>query len=225
MSEADLAVAIRTAVAAHPEGADAGPKALLAAVQAEDPAFQAVGIQKFKKALTKVKAALKEEEQQALLEAQKPKVGSKDNCPGRHGLTRFITNHSSYCCDTCRCYLPQGAPMWGCRICDWDVCEGRCHPATMTLEDFKNSISGLEARIEALVQEKVEDLKTALALEEAKVHKLEKLLDCATAKELAEASPLKMEEDEARAAKKDLLSRTEKLLARLEAIFEGIKGG
>lgn len=225
MTDADLAAAIRVAISAHPEGAEAGPKTLLAAVQSADSAFGDVGFQKFKRTLAKVKAVIKEEEELAAAEARKPKVGSKDNCPGGHGLARFLTNHASYCCDTCRCYLPEGAPMWGCRVCDWDVCEGRCRTQALTLEDLNASLSALENRVEALCQDAPDDLKTQLALEEAKVHQLEKKLDNAAASDLARASKFKMEDDEARAQKKSLLTRTEQLLSRLEKAFEELKGG
>merc|ERR1719330_1386686 len=149
----DLAAAIRIVAPGLPEGWEAGPKALLKAVQDSSAEFSGVSLPKFKRVLAKVKAAVKEEEEQARIEAAKPRVGTKENCPGRHGLVRFITNHASYCCDTCRCYLPIGSPMWGCRECDWDVCEGRCHPAQVSLEELKASLGGLEARIEALQQE------------------------------------------------------------------------
>merc|ERR1719215_2465970 len=104
----ELKLALRVAILAHPEGVEAGPKAL----QATDPRFAAVSFQKFKKLATAAKATVKEEQEQAKIEAAKPKVGGKGNCAARCGLTRFITNHSSYCCDICRCYLPEGAPMW-----------------------------------------------------------------------------------------------------------------
>mmetsp|Transcript_31925 Transcript_31925/g.91624 ORF Transcript_31925/g.91624 Transcript_31925/m.91624 type:complete len:116 (-) Transcript_31925:94-441(-) len=115
--------------------------------------------------------------------------------------------------------------MWGCRVCDWDVCEGRCHPETMTLQDVKASLTSVDARIEELLQKGDGDMKTQLALEEAKVHALEKRLDNSSAKDLAEASILQMSEEEARAEKKELLRSTEKVLAKLESIFAGLKGG
>lgn len=219
--EAELSNAIRAAIAANPEGAEAGPKALLTAVQEADAKFASVGIQKFKKALTKVKAALKEEEEAARIEAAKPRVGTKDDCPGRHGLSRFLTNHGSYCCDTCRCYVPIGSPMWGCRQCDWDVCEGRCRPAEAmaSLEDFDDSMSALEERVSVLRKEAPADFKPRLAQAESEVHKLEKKLDCSTAKGLAEVSKLAIGEEEARESKKKLLGRTERLLTEIEGLF------
>mmetsp|Transcript_63206 Transcript_63206/g.142809 ORF Transcript_63206/g.142809 Transcript_63206/m.142809 type:complete len:227 (+) Transcript_63206:68-748(+) len=225
MSEGpELAPAIHDAIAAHPEGAEAGPKALLTAVQAANPDFSGVSLPKFKRELAKVKAVLKEEAEKAAIEAAKPKVGTALDCPGRHGLARFLTNHASYCCDTCRCYLPIGAPMWGCRACDWDVCEGRCRPKVVTIEELKASLSGVESRIEELCQENPEDMKTQLALQESKIHQLEKQIDNAAAKDLAEASKFKMEEEEARQEKKTLLATSERLLQKVEGVFATLKG-
>mmetsp|Transcript_85089 Transcript_85089/g.214495 ORF Transcript_85089/g.214495 Transcript_85089/m.214495 type:complete len:237 (+) Transcript_85089:72-782(+) len=223
MSDADLAAAARAAVLAHPEGVEAGPKAVLTAVQEAHAEFTGVGIMKFKKVLSKVKAEIKDEEEKARIEAAKPKVGSIENCPGRHGLKRFITNHSSYCCDTCRCYLPEGAPMWGCRECDWDVCEGRCHPEGTTLSDLKTMLSSLENRVKILQAEGPSDIKTKMALVEADVHKLEKTLDNASVQDLVKFSILKITEEEARTEKKALISGSEALLTKIESIFTDLR--
>lgn len=221
----DIQPFIRDAIEAHADGLDAGPKALLAAVQAASPDFSGISLPKFKRELAKVKAVLKEEAEQAAIEAAKPKVGSTLDCPGRHGLTRFLTNHASYCCDTCRCYLQIGEPMWGCRKCDWDVCEKRCRPNVVTIEELKVSLSAVENRITQLHEENPDDIKTQLALEESKVHQLEKKIDNASAKDLADSSKFKMEEEEARLEKKALLKKSEELLQKLETIFESLKGG
>lgn len=224
MSDQELADAARAAIQAHPEGLEVGPSALLAAVKEAHPDdFTGVGIQKFKKLLAKLKTAIKEEQEQARIEAAKPKVGSIENCPGKHGLKRFMTNHSSYCCDTCRCYLPEGAPMWGCRECDWDVCEGRCHPQGTTLSDLQATLSALEQRVKVLVVEAPSDLKTKLALVEADVHKLEKSLDNVAVADLVKWSVLKITEEDARNDKKSLIAGSEALLSKIEGIFSGIK--
>merc|ERR1711976_838934 len=151
-------------------------------------------------------------------------MGSIENCPGKHGLTRFATNHASYCCDTCRCYVPQGSPMWGCRECDWDVCEGRCHPAWQSLQDLRTSFAGLESKVKELSAEEPSDLKTKLALVEADVHKLEKTLDNATVQELCKAAASQqLKEEDARSQKKDLINSTEGLLQDIEEIFARLK--
>jgi len=208
---------------AHPDRLEAGPKAVLTAVQEANAEFAGVGIMKFKKVLSKVKADIKDEAEKARIEAAKPKVGSIENCPGRHGLKRFTTNHSSYCCDTCRCYLPEGAPMWGCRECDWDVCEGRCHPMGTTLADLKAQLSSLEMKVEALRIDLPSDMRTKMALVEAEVHKLEKSLDNATVQDLVRFSILKISEDEARTEKKALISGSEALLSKIETIFADLR--
>jgi len=237
MGDEGLLAATRSALEALPPGSEelmvrkvplkdmveAGPKALLAAVQAGDTSYAAVGLHKFKKVLAKARAAMAEELEQARIEAAKPKVGSKDNCPGRHGLTRFLTNHSSYCCDTCRCYLPQGAPMWGCRTCDWDVCEGRCHAPPTSIEALKGSIASLAEQVDLLQSEAPAGLRTKLALVEADVHKTERRLDDTSVQDIIAGSPLQMSEEEARTEKKALIKSSEALLARIEGIFDELK--
>jgi len=170
-----------------------------------------------------VKAEIIEEEKQAAIEAAKPKVGSIENCPGRCGLTRFLTNHASYCCDTCRCYLPVGSPMWGCRQCDWDVCEGRCHPAWSSLEDLKYELRKYETQVKDLKADDATDRRTRLALVESEVHKLEKKVDNSTVQELCKASVLQLKEEEARTEKKALIKGTELLLQDIEATFATLK--
>jgi len=217
--ELDLAAATRAAIAAHPEGLEAGPKALLTAVQEANAEFADVGFQKFKKIAAKVKIEMKEEEEAARIEAAKPKVGSVSNCPGRHGLKRFLTNHSSYCCDTCRCYIAEGKPMWGCRECDWDVCEGRCHPASVTLPDLQANAASLQNQVEQLCSERPQDMRTKLALVESEVQKFEKALDNASVQDIVKFSAVTLSEDEARNGKKALIKGSEELLSKIEKLF------
>mmetsp|Transcript_64819 Transcript_64819/g.186272 ORF Transcript_64819/g.186272 Transcript_64819/m.186272 type:complete len:234 (-) Transcript_64819:124-825(-) len=225
MADADLIAATRKAITEHEDGLDVGPVALLKVLQETNSEFSGVGIQKFKKVLTKVKAAIKEEQELARIEALKPKTGSTENCPGRHGLKRFMTNHTSYCCDTCRCYLPEGAPMWGCRQCDWDVCEGRCHPCCMTLSDFRANFMGLESQVEMIHAEGTTDMKTRLAQVETEAHKLEKQIDNATIQDLVKFSAVQITEDQARNEKKNLLNKSEGLLSKIETIFHDLRAG
>lgn len=217
-----LAEAIRAVIAEHPDGVEAGPKVLLAAVQASSAEFSALPFMKFKKAFAKEKAAIKAEEERIKAEALKPKVGTKDNCKGRHGLVRFLTTHNSFCCDICRCYLPVGSPMWGCRECDWDVCEGRCHPAGASITDLQNKLGGMEKQLDALVAGAPHDLKTKVALLEADVHKFEKALDNASVADLVALNILKISEEEVRTRKKALIAGSEKLLSRIDGVFADI---
>jgi len=113
--------------------------------------------------------------------------------------------------------------MWGCRLCDWDVCEGRCHPEGTTLADLRSELKILAERVQALVDENPSDLRTKLALVETDVHKLEKKLDNATASDLAKWAVEPMSEDEARARKKALITDTEDLLSRIEGVFQGLR--
>lgn len=223
MAEDELANAVRLAIESHPEGAEAGPKVIHTSLQASDERFAAVSLMKFKKIFSKVKTTIKEGEEQAKLEAGKPKAGTAEDCPGKHGLRRALTNHSSYCCDVCRSYCPQGAFMWSCRICGWDVCEGRCHGAWTSLEDLKEKLAGLVSQVEELKKADATDLKTRLALVETDVHKFERCLDNTPVHELCQASILQLEEDEARVEKKAVIKDTEALLQTIEILFSSLR--
>merc|ERR1712233_294730 len=48
------------------------------------------------------------------------------NCPGRHGLARFVTQLKGYGCDICKARFPSGTVLYGCRKCDYDACR-RCY--------------------------------------------------------------------------------------------------
>merc|ERR1712139_702957 len=113
--------------------------------------------------------------------------------------------------------------MGGCRLCDWDVCEGRCHPAWMSLEDLKSSLTGLESQVKMLSTDEPADLKTRLALVETDVHKLERRLDNSTVQELCKASAFALNEEDARSQKKALLKGTETLLNDIEQAFARLK--
>lgn len=226
MSDEDLKEVLRGAIAGHPEGVAAGPKALLIAVKAADSRFESVGIHKIKKLVKDLKPEFEaNSNSNANGKAQmgntpsKP-VGSKDDCPGAHGLTRFLTDHASFCCDVCRCYLPEGAAMWGCRKCDWDVCEARCHVKQETLPDLDTACAALEKRFQDL---KLEYDRTRMACLEAEVHKLEKRLDSCSAAELAKHSPIVIGEEDARLQKKSLLKRSEALLEQIDGCFKAEK--
>ena len=62
------------------------------------------------------------------------------NCPGKHGLTQFETPNNTYLCDMCGESQAVGAPMYGCRICNWDACQ-KCHDSN---EDNSITYSKLE---------------------------------------------------------------------------------
>lgn len=44
-------------------------------------------------------------------------------CPKEHRADLFLTYHTSFRCDQCHLLVPLGAPMYGCRTCNWDVCD------------------------------------------------------------------------------------------------------
>ena len=46
------------------------------------------------------------------------------NCTGKHGLTAFVTDEAGYSCDLCGTEeLPSATTLFGCEICEYDVCE------------------------------------------------------------------------------------------------------
>ena len=49
-------------------------------------------------------------------------VNKNGNCPGGHGLKHFNTTVSGYMCDNCRQTFPIHSMLWGCRICNFDLC-------------------------------------------------------------------------------------------------------
>lgn len=55
-------------------------------------------------------------------------------CPGGHKLSLFQTTHGRGACDGCMKLIPKGTSMYGCRTCDYDVCQ-RCI-STRLLEDL-----------------------------------------------------------------------------------------
>ena len=83
--------------------------------------------------------------------------------------------------DEGRVYQPQGSAMWGCRSCDWDVCEQRCRPkGSHSVMDLKLTLNSLEERAEKAIARKAEEpaeAKSLLAQVEAEVKRLEASLD------------------------------------------------
>eukprot|EP01084_Bolivina_argentea_P290321 498649_1 len=51
---------------------------------------------------------------------------AKPQCPGSHGLCKFSTPHEGYGCDVCNDTMRANRDMWGCRVCNYDLCE-RCY--------------------------------------------------------------------------------------------------
>mmetsp|Transcript_67261 Transcript_67261/g.197444 ORF Transcript_67261/g.197444 Transcript_67261/m.197444 type:complete len:243 (-) Transcript_67261:96-824(-) len=197
----------------------AGPKAVLRALQ-EDGKWPDLSAPKCKRALLAAKADMAQREAAAIA-----RRGTKHDCPEGHGLARFITSHASFCCDVCRVYVPQGAGMWGCRKCDWDVCEQKCRTKeSLGLADLSATLDSLRERIataSATLQPTEET--SALAQLESEIHMLEKSLDAAEPSHLVKVSNERITEDGARAQRKSLLKGSEKLLESIEARFAELK--
>eukprot|EP00931_Biecheleriopsis_adriatica_P044084 TRINITY_DN2518_c0_g1_i1.p1 TRINITY_DN2518_c0_g1~~TRINITY_DN2518_c0_g1_i1.p1 ORF type:complete len:247 (+),score=72.32 TRINITY_DN2518_c0_g1_i1:69-809(+) len=216
---AELQVALRKLlISRKDEFTEAGPKAFLEALKVEDEKWAGISAPKCKRALQAVRAELAKREAEALVRRK-----TKWDCPEGHGLARFMTPHSSFCCDVCRCYVPVGAGMWGCRRCDWDVCEQRCRPKeTQGLDDLQATLSSLELRLEKAKE--LEDEKTGLAQIESEVHMLEKALDGADLSVLVKTSLELISEEDARQRRKKLLRLTEELLERIDTRFKTLRG-
>jgi len=65
-------------------------------------------------------------------------------CPGWHGLKSFQTSHRGFTCDgPCGKRQSIYSQMWGCRICDFDLCS-KCYAAKGNMK------KGSESKIKAL---------------------------------------------------------------------------
>ncbi|CAE8634597.1 unnamed protein product [Polarella glacialis] len=188
----NLIAAFESAIAEHPEGVDAGPKALLAAVKANDAQFATVSIMKAKNTLQQMRKAREaaeklevgsvEKEMQVVFKAKRERT-----CPGKHGLTRFITENESCCCNTCpgnKC-LELGKAVWGCQLCDYNVCVAKCFLFSpeanlpSKAQQLEDKISGLEKKMERCIavspdQEKLEKI---LVLVTKEVYEHEKQIE------------------------------------------------
>ena len=51
-----------------------------------------------------------------------PQPAIQVNCPGKHGLIRFITPIPGYGCDSCKKTMAMRQEMFGCRMCNFDLC-------------------------------------------------------------------------------------------------------
>lgn len=201
---------------------EAGPKAVLTALQAEDARFATVSQHKCKRALQAVKAEI------ANREAKRMAIrGTAHDCPQGHGLARFITSHASFCCDVCRVYQPIGSAMWGCRRCDFDVCEARCRSkGTQSIDDLGGTLASLDHRAQDAEKMHLAEAKSSLAQIEAEVQSLEKALDSMDFEEmlkLQEQLGRNTTEEKLRAERRSLLKSTETLLQQIEGKFSALK--
>lgn len=69
------------------------------------------------------------------------------NCPGCHGLKFFITPDPGWWCSGCGQEFPQGAPAYGCRVCDHDECE-KCAMTQRPAPDEKQDASSSSKVVE-----------------------------------------------------------------------------
>ena len=62
------------------------------------------------------------------------------NCPGNHTLTQFRVPTNNYQCDVCRQRIAQNSFAYGCRKCDWDVCENCYNVRNQTQTSGRNRL-------------------------------------------------------------------------------------
>lgn len=184
-----LLAAFQAAVSENSLGLEAGPKALLEVVKANDAKFADVNIMKAKKMVQQIRQQNQQEESAVASVGDKKRQIVKTakrhrTCPGKHGLTRFLSPHEGCCCDSChevpgrkKC-VEIGAAMWGCRVCNWDICEEKCYEATpqetqtTNAQMLEDKIAGLECKIQRCVevspdQEKLEKILNLVSKEVA----------------------------------------------------------
>eukprot|EP00747_Dinoflagellata_sp_TGD_P189642 gnl/TRDRNA2_/TRDRNA2_50199_c0_seq1.p1 gnl/TRDRNA2_/TRDRNA2_50199_c0~~gnl/TRDRNA2_/TRDRNA2_50199_c0_seq1.p1 ORF type:complete len:245 (+),score=67.96 gnl/TRDRNA2_/TRDRNA2_50199_c0_seq1:54-788(+) len=161
VEDEELIRAFEAVIAEHPQGIDAGPKALLEAVKVCNAQCADVNIHKAKKIIQKIRQAKEKAQLMALESAKEAKLSG--SCPGSHTMVRYITDHEGYACNSChkapgrnKC-VPIGVAMWGCRICDWDVCEEKCYKHTpqgkqlSKVQQLNDVIDGLNKKLERAI--------------------------------------------------------------------------
>ena len=181
--------------------------------------FSNVSVMKVKRVFAKAKADFDAhvEELKTQRMCKNKEEGTKRDCPKGCGLRPFKTTHASFKCDSCHCYVPEGADMRGCRHCDWDV-GMKCAPPIVTLAHLQKRLHDIENDIE-----KAGMNRTQLALAEASLHKLDTDVDAATAREMALCSPVEVAEDEIRAGRRELIRRVDKILTQVDETFVKIR--
>jgi hypothetical protein len=68
---------------------------------------------------------VEEEQPPAALSLSNPEVLAVAEvfCPTDHKLVQFQTTHGKFYCDDCKAKVKQGTTLFGCRQCDYDLCE------------------------------------------------------------------------------------------------------
>jgi hypothetical protein len=65
---------------------------------------------------------------QKVMTCAQTQLQARVNCSGGHGLRAFETEVAGYNCDIClKQDLVSSTTLWGCRICEFDVCEACWH--------------------------------------------------------------------------------------------------
>jgi len=98
-------------------------------------------------------------------EEQQQEEGEKEeeeymNCPKNHGVKRFTVQEDkdTWWCSNCRLTVSEGYVMYGCRICDFDLCES-CYAYGGSSKSKRNRSDNRETRREARRREKKEKKK------------------------------------------------------------------
>eukprot|EP01083_Nonionella_stella_P268368 907200_1 len=65
---------------------------------------------------------LKETMQRKKIQREMSIAMGKINCPGKHGMTIYVTELDGLGCDLCKNKVNKGTKLYGCRLCNYDVC-------------------------------------------------------------------------------------------------------
>jgi hypothetical protein len=135
-------------------------------------------------------------------------------CPKAHGLAEFKATHQGFTCDICKLRQRQRAQMYGCDICDYDVCR-KCSKEYFKKEGkYRAKASKVQVNTTATTV-----TGGASAEKSTKLTKAEKK----AAKAEKKAARIKREADEMKAAK---AAKAERRAARkMHAAAELVEGG
>jgi len=100
---------------------------------------------------------------------------AQEGCP--HGLNEFQTPHNGFTCDKCDSKQELGTTMWGCRLCNYDLCAA-CHqakPSEEKLEEVEQAQSPMNADIQALKEEAMRCRKELKGMKQATKEKQREL--------------------------------------------------
>lgn len=107
-----------------------------------------------------------------------PQAEAQEGCPCPHGLNEFQTFHNRFTCDGCGQQQELGTTMWGCRLCDYDLCAACRQQPAEDVEPSNNeeeAQSPMQANIQALKEEAMRCRKELRGMKQAQKAKQQEL--------------------------------------------------